>query len=255
MTTEEKERAPSVSDFLTPSPSLPFVLRRKQEDGSVKDFPFRCRVLRPGQLIDALQMAQGYAKEKETDGYGDIYREAQAHESIQRLMCRPDPVERADGLREYRPMFISAEQVRNSLNELECAQILNCYEITKAFYKTTDNFSSEDIEKMIDGLADEMAGPFFLSRLDSSDWPELITSLARLVQVLMKQIGPTPSSSPSSSESDPSNSENGTTGSSQLPDAQSLSFSGELPTDRLMTQEEARGFVMNERNRKPEKED
>lgn len=250
--TEEKERAPSVNDFLTPSPSLPFVLRRKQEDGSVKEFPFRCRILRPGQLIDALQMAQGFAKEKETTGYGDIYREAQAHETIQRFMCRPEPILRVDGIKEYRPMFISAEQIRNSLSEMECVQILNCYEITKSFYKMNDTFTEQDIEKMIDVLADEMAGPYFLSRLDSADWPELITSLARSVQSLRKLSGLTLLSSPHTSESDQQSLGDGTIGSSQLPSAHSPSFKNELPTDRLMTREEARDFVMSERNRKPE---
>lgn len=203
MTEQEKERAPSlVRSFLEPSPTCEFVLKRKQEDGSVVDFPLRCRLLRSDQLIDAIEAAQKFAAKRETKGYGDIYREAQAYEVIQRAICRPEPTIVGDR-KEYRPMFVSSDQVRQSLDEIECARMLDFIQITKQYYRTENIIEPEDVEKMVEALADEMAGPYFLSHTDSADWPVIIYELSKMVVQLWSRLGMTPSSLDSTSEFDP----------------------------------------------------
>lgn len=249
MTSEaSKEASPSiVRDLFDPSPSLRFELKRKKEDGSVEVMPFRCRLLRMEQTIEAIEAAQKFAKGRELSGYGDIYKEAQACEIIQRTVCYPDFVER-DGVRHLRPRFVDAAQVRASLDESECAQMLNCFELTKAHYRMTDTVTPADAEKLIDGLANEMMGAYFLGQLDSADWPQLIFGLAKLAQE-WRPSGLTPSDSLSSSESDPSNSETGTTHFSELPSVQSdeLPSGAQPPTDRMLTRDEAREIVKKAR--------
>jgi hypothetical protein len=249
MTEQEKERVPGslVRSFLEPTPSLPFVLKRRQEDGSVKDYPFRCLCLRPAHTIDVLTASQAYAKDKELQGYGDIYRESQAHEAIQRAICQPEPIQKEEGgpVR-YRPMFTSADQVRMSLTEAECARLIDCITLTKEHFNVTRDTTPEDVEKMVNALADELAGPFFLSQLDSADWPSLIYELARLVSKQWKETGRTHSSSHSSSASDPLSLESGTTGFSTLPDAQSTGDGPKLSLETQhfpLTREQAREMV------------
>lgn len=251
MSEASKEAPPSiVRDLFDPSPSLRFEIKRKHEDGSVEVFPFRCRLLRVEQVHEALQAAQQYAKGKELPGYGDLYKEAQAIEILWRSMCEPELVEKErDGrkIRYLRPRFATPQQLRESLDESECAQAISCYEATKAYYRTTNILTDEDVEKYIDALADELTGPYFLGQLDSADWPHLIWSLARLAQSWRPPNIPTPSNSPNSSESNPSNSASGTTGFSELPAAQSSGNENEpnieLPTDRILSREEAREIV------------
>lgn len=249
MSEASKEASPGiVRDLFDPSPSLRFDLKRKQEDGSVKAWPFRCRLLRVEQVHEAIIAAQKYAKGKELEGYGDVYREAQACEILQRAICDVETGEREEGGRTkrwLRPKFTSTEQLRMSLDESECAQMLNCYELTKAHFKVTDDLEPEQVERIIDGLADEMAGPYFLGQWDSSEWPRLIFSLARLAQSWRPANGgPTPSSSESSSESSPLSSESGTTDFSELPSVQSVELPNvSLPTDKVLTRDEAREIV------------
>lgn len=251
MTEQEKERAPSlVRSFLEPSPTLEFVIKRKQEDGSVVDLPLRCRLLRSDQLIDALEAAQKFAAKREAKGYGDIYREAQAYEVIQRAICRAEPTVIGDR-KEYRPYFVSSDQVRQSLDEVECARMLDFIQITKQYYRTENVVEAEDVEKMVEALADEMAGPYFLSHTDSADWPVIIYELSRMVARLWSQSGTTPSSLGSISESDQQSSPLGTGGSQELPDA-SLTVSGErkpLPKRPVRSRVEAREFVKKQRSK------
>src|SRR5690606_15325164 len=147
MSEASKEAPPSiVRDLFDPSPSLRFELKRKKEDGSVEVLPFRCRLLRVEQIHEAIIAAQKYAKGKELDGYGDVYREAQACEILQRTICEVDLGEREENgrlKRWLRPMFTSTEQLRMSLDEAECAQMLNCYELTKAHFRVTDDVEPE----------------------------------------------------------------------------------------------------------------
>jgi hypothetical protein len=250
MSEASKEAPPSiVRDLFDPSPSLRFELKRKRDDGSVEAYPFRCRLLRTEQTIEALEAAQKYAKGRELPGYGEIYNEAQAHEVLLRAICEADYVDKGDGVRRLRPRFVSTQQLRSSLDESECAQMINCYEITKAHYRTTDLITPEDVEKYVDRLAGELSGPLFLGRLDSADWPQLIWSLARLAQSWRPETDPTHSSSPSSSESDPSSSESGTTGFTELPAAQSSEIGSgiSLPTDHQLSREQAAEIVKKAR--------
>lgn len=249
MTEKEVETPDLVDEFLKPAPSLPFVLKRKQEDGSVKEIPYRCRLLRLDQMADILRAAEKYAGKDE----GDLYREAQAHETIQRVMMHPEP--RDDGT--YRPKFVDADHVRRSLDEVECAQILTTHQLTREHFRMTGRFTPEDVSQMTDALADEMAGPYFLSQWDSADWVTIILEQAREIQSLRKLTGRVPSSSPSSLESDPESSDPGITGSMpelslQLSEQESVS----VPImDRIMTREEARAFVLEQQKKPPKDEE
>lgn len=256
MTETETERVPDlVDEFLKPAPSLPFVLKRKQADGSVKEIPYRCRLLRLDQMTDVLRAAQAFAKEsQELKDYGDIYREAQAHETIQRVMCRAEVGDNG----KLKPMFVDANHVRRSLDEIECAQILTTHQITREHFRMTGKVDAAQLEEMVHALADEMAGPYFLSQWDSADWPTFIFELARMVESLWKKTGYVPSSLDSSSESPLENSDPGTTGS---PAELSLQLSGdeeaEIPTSvKPMTREEAKAFVLSQQQlTKPDADD
>lgn len=256
MSETENERAPSlVRSFLEPSPTLPFTLYRKKEGGGVEEFPVRCRLLYLHSRIDVLEAATLFRDNTKAKTNEDIYKEAQAIGAIQRSICRPEPKER-DGKKFYSPYFVNEEQVRASLTAAECAQMLNFISITERYYNTARTVEPEDVEKMIDALADEMAGPYFLSQWDSADWPLVIFTQARMLQEAWAELGRTPSDLQSSSESDLSNSQSGTTGFTELPDAQLNDGSNApLPTDRIMTREEARAFVQEQAKRKPQPEE
>lgn len=256
MSETENERAPSlVRSFLEPSPTLPFVLFRKKEGGGVEEFPVRCRLLRLDQTIDVLEAADLFRQNTKAKSNVDIYKQEQAVEAIQRAICRPEPKVR-DGRTHYSPYFVDATQVRASLTAAECAQMLNFISITERYYNTARTVEPEDVEKMVDALTDELAGPYFLSQWDSADWPVLIYTLAGMVQEAWAELGRTPSDLQSSSESDLSNSGSGTIGFTELPGAQLNDGSNKpLPTDRIMTREEARAFVQEQAKRKPEPED
>ena len=247
-----------VRDLFEPSPSLRFELERKRADGSVETYPFRCRLLRVDQIHDAILAAQKYAKDRgELKDYGDIYREAMACELLQRAIVQEEMGERVEGgriKRWYRPMFVDTEQLRRSLDEAECAQLLNCYELTKAHFRAVQPYTEEEVEDMLDSLADAMMGPYFLGRLDSADWPHLIFVLARLARSWRPSKTQTPSDSLSSSESDPSTSDPGTTTFSELPVARSVSTPSvpDPPTDRILTREEAREIVKRQRGESEE---
>lgn len=239
----------------TPSPSLPFELKRRQEGGGVKSFPVRVRVLHPHETDDVLACAQAYAKKRGELGkeYADIYREAQAVELLLRAVCDPELKENPDGTRSWRRMFVSADQLRSALFEYELAQLLNCYEVTKAYYRIGPQFSDKQIDDFIEKLADEFAGPFFLGQLDSADVPELIFSLARRAMELRELAGWTPSDSRSASESTSQSSGTGTSDFTELPEALLTASEPPLamPTDKLMTREQARALVQGAQGNSP----
>jgi hypothetical protein len=240
-----------VRQLMTPSPSLPFELKRRQEGGGVKSFPVRVRVLHPEEIHDALVDAQAYARKRGeiSKDYQDLYREAQAVEVLLRAVCHPELVESPDGkTRTWRRMFVNSQQLRSALFEHELAQLLNCYEVTKATYRYGPQFTEAQVDEFIEKLADEFAGPFFLGQLDSADVPELIFSLARRAVEFRTLAGWTPSDSPSSSGSTSQSSETGTTDFSELPEALLTESSPAvaMPTDKLMTREEALRFVRDQ---------
>jgi hypothetical protein len=242
---EQTDKPSLVRSLMQQSPTLGFLMRRRQADGSIVDFPFRVQLLRSVSTTDILADAQKYAKaRKEIPGYTDIYKEAQAVALVQACMCH-DTLNEA-GTR-YLPYFVSSQQVRESLDETEIAQVVNCYEITKSYFGFGD-VDEETVEALIDNLADEFQGPFFLSQFASEDWPRIIYFLARLAQSWRPETPPTSSHSPDTSESNPENSPSGTGGFSELPvvrSSEDSSSSGSLspPTDRLLTRQEAREVV------------
>lgn len=221
-------------------PSDLFKFKKVQPDGSVKDYDLRVKLLRLEQNHQVLRAAQEYAqKQGEAPGtYGDIYREAQAVEMLTLALCRTEEQTLPDGTRYYPPLFTDPKQLRMSFTAPEMAQCLNMYEIVKAKYGAIERFSEDELATWRDRLADRMRGPFFLSLLDSTHWPQLIFSLAQEAQALREQLGLPLSTSPDSSASDPSTYSQSTGSFSELPEGQSAS--GEpLPTDHLLTPDEA----------------
>jgi hypothetical protein len=241
----EEKPHPLVRELTEPSPSRVYDIKRRNQDGSVEVVKFRVRLLRPAQSIDALVAAQEYATRKgEAKGYGDIYKEAQVHELLQRSLCHVEIGER-NGKKFLRPIFVDADQLRDSLDEAECAQLINCYSITKSYFGLAEEFDDAKLETYIERLSNEMGGPYFLSLVDSSDWPQLIFSLARSAQSSRQSGSQTHSSSPSTSESNHSSSETGTTGFSALPSAHlsDLPNGEQLPTDHYLTPDESRDIA------------
>lgn len=252
MTDTEKERAPSlVRGFIEPSPSKEFVLKRKQEDGSVVDFPLRCRLLRSDQVIEVLEAAQVFSEKRELRGHSDIYREAQAHEAIARAICMPE-IHEKNGRKFLQPYFLTAQQVRENLDEIECARMLDFIQLTKEFYRTANVIEEEDVDEMIEALSDEMMGPYFLSHTDSADWPSIIYGLAKKANALWKMLGSIQPDSQTSSESTPSTSDPGTTGPSEQLDAHMID-SGETRQlhKQIRSREDAREFVKKQRLKTP----
>lgn len=243
---EQTDRPSLVRSFSQQSPSLGFVMRRTKRDGSVVEYPFRVRLLRAAQNFDVLAAAQAFAREKkEVEGYTDIYREAQAVELVQRVMLQDTPTPTPDGGETFLPYFVSGAQVRDSLDESEIAQVVNCYEITKAYFGFGSEVDEQSVAAVLDKLADEFSGPFFLSQFASLDWPQLIYTLARLAT--KQRSDPTYLDSLSTSESGPETSESGTSGFSTLPETHSESepelSKMQVPTDRQLNRETARDLV------------
>ncbi len=232
----------------SPAPSDVFNLRRVKADGSIVDYPVRVRLLRAEESHAALIAAQQYAKQKQelSKEYGDVYREGQAIEVIWRSLCHVEMPTGDDGNTRFRNIFVSAQQLRASFTELDMAQCLNMVELVKAKYGAIETFTSDEFEMWIDRLSRGFDGVHFLALLSSSDWPRLILSLAQEVRRLQTLLP-----SPPTSDSDPESSPPGTGDSSTLPSAQSRDGL-ELPTDHVMTSDEARGLVRGVRKPDPE---
>jgi hypothetical protein len=208
------------------------------------------RLLRVEENLEAIREAQAFARERGevSKEYGDIYREAQAVEVVRRAMCMPDEVDRPDGTKFYRPLFISSEQLRQSFTENEMAICLNAYELVKAQFRCVKSFDPEEINNWAARLSDTLLGPFSLSQLDSSHWPALIMALASRVRVLSDQIGQPLPSSLDSTESDPENSGNTIGGSTSAPYVSLSDSSGNsVPNEKLLTRAEADEIVKKRR--------
>jgi hypothetical protein len=236
-----------ISTLLEGGPSLPWKLQKKKADGTVIEIPYRMKVLRAEENLSALKDAQDTAKARgEVQGYGDIYKEAQAHEVLRRAICHPEKRDRPDGSSYYPPVFVETSQLRESLTELEMAALLNAYEITKSTFAVVEGLEAHDAESWIARLSDALRGPFSLSQLDSAHWPALILLLARVCAGLYQELGrPLPSSGPTSASA-PESSTSSTGSSGPPPSASTTESDGEpieVGSETLLTADEARELV------------
>lgn len=241
-----------VMGIMTSAPSDKFVFKKVQEDGTIKDYPIRVKLMRLEQDLMILREAQAYAKAQGEvpESYGDIYRNAQAVELLTLALCRTEEDTRGDGTRYYPPIFTDSRQLRASFTAPEMAQCLNMYELVKAKYGAVETFSEDEYGQWRDRLAEPMRGPLFLSLLDSAHWPTLMYSLAREAKQLREDLGLESSTSLDSLESDPTKSGTGIGTFSTLPDGQDAN--GEpLPTDHILTADQAR--ARSKRMLKPKK--
>lgn len=227
-TTTHDDASALIGTLLDCAPGDDYDIKRFLADGSAKIVKVRVQVLRVDENHAALIAAQKYAKERgELKDYGDVYREAQAIEVLLRALRLPVKRERSDGTSYYPQLYLTAEQLRQSLTEPEMAKLLNCYELTKARFSSFESLEPEDLDAAIEKLADGYSGAHFLARLDSSLWPELILALARRAVSLAELAGLTLSASPSGSESDPESSDITTTSPSGRPsDSSAVAPSG-----------------------------
>ncbi len=207
--------------------------------------PVRLRVLRAEENMQALKSAQDVAHAMgELGGYGDIYKEAQCYEVLQRALCHIDKRKRADGTEYYPPVFTDSRQLRSSFNESEIAVLLNCYDVTKAEFSALEGLEEREAEMWIARLSDPLQGPFFLSQLDSRHWPACIALLAGIARDLYLRAGlPLPSLQPTS-ESNPESSTVATGSSTSQPSASSTDEEEATVTPgELLTKEQARALA------------
>ena len=230
-----------VMGLLSSAPSDRFVFKKVQEDGTIKDFAIRIKLMRLEEDTMILRDAQAYAKAngEAPESYGDIYRNAQAAELLTRAVCHTEERVRADQTRYYPPLFSDSRQLRASFTAPEMAQCLNMYELVKAKYGAIETFSEEEYGRWRERLADQLRSGFFLQLLDSAHWPILMFRLAEEATLLRQQLGLPTSTSLDISESGQPNSGPGIGEFSTLPDGRS-DEGVELPTDHLMGADEAR---------------
>ncbi len=234
-----------VAKYLKGAPSEVFDFVRVMPNGERVLIKIRVQLQRAEDNIDALVEAQGTAKtKKETADYGDIYKEAQAHELLARALRATEEHPLPDGTKHYPPLFVGAAHLRTAFTESELAVLLNCYHIVKAKYGPLEFLEKEDAETWIARLSDPLRGPFFLSQLDSLHWPGLLFLIATVARDLYASAGLELPTLDVSSES-PSEESTPDTGSSGAPPVVSSTQDPELkvPTGRLMTAEEAAALV------------
>ncbi len=227
----------------SPSEILRFV--RVGIDGVERSYGVRMRILRSAERIAALCAAQEFAKQHQEDQkqYSDLYKEAQAHEVVARALCHVEPRERPDGTKYFQPVFTSAEQLRQSFTEDEILRCLNMYTLVGAKYGGLMDFNENDVDMWASRLSDAIAGPFFLSRLDSLAWPGLTLSLARRVAELSESLSRPLPNWRVTSESDLSSSDPGTGSFTESSSAYSENGSVPIPSDRPMSREDARALA------------
>jgi hypothetical protein len=206
----------------------------------------RLKVLRGEENLQALAASQEVAKEKgELGGYGDIYKEAQAYEVLQRALCHVNKRTRGDGTEYYPPVFTDSRQLRMSFNESEIAVLLNCYDITKAEYSALEGLEEREAELWIARFSDPLQGPLSLSQLDSRHWPACIYLLAGIARDCYREAGRPLPSLLGSSESSPENSAQDTGSSTAPPSASSTDASEQVQVTagELLTREQARALA------------
>lgn len=235
---------------LTPAPSMVFKLdRHRQEKGTdvIVRYPIRVQLLSVEEDISLLLDAQEFARSRGevSKDYGDVYKEAQAVELLVRCLRQIESRDLPDGVTYYPALFTTPAQLRGAFNVSEMAQCVNMYEIVKARYGALESFDPADTELWISRLSDPLARYHFLSVLDSQAWSLLILNMATWA----KENSSRPLTNwDDTSESDPQSSDE-PTGFSTLPPAES-SAGDELPTDKLLTAEEARLRVQQMKRRK-----
>jgi hypothetical protein len=240
--------------LLDVAPSEVFTFEKIQPDGSKKPYRVRVRLLRVEEDHQCLASAQKYAKDRgETKDYGDIYKEAQAVALLAKALCRVEKRERPDGTSYYPPLFTSEEHLRASFTAAEMAQCLNMYELVRSKYNALRTLDDLTVAQWADRLGDPLNGPFYLALLDSSHWPSLLLSLARELRAEYVRTGRLQSPSPDSSESGQESLETGTGSFTELPSAHSEESDIELPTDHLLTPDEAREKAGRIYKRRPKK--
>lgn len=235
-----------VSTLLEGGPSLPWKLQKKLPTGQIAEIPYRMQVLRAEENMAALKAAQDTAKERgELQGYGDIYKEAQAHEVLCRAIRHPEKRDREKGPSYYPPVFVETRQLRESLTELEMASLLNAYEITKSTFAVIEGLQERDAESWIARLSDPLKGPFYLSQLDSHHWPGVILLLARVCRGLYQELGRELPSLEPTSTSDLESSTSSTGSSGEQPSASSGDGEREITVtaDKLLSADEARELI------------
>lgn len=239
-----------VQAYLEGGPSEVFDVVRVQRDGSRAKMQVRIRLLRSEENIEALKAAQKTARDfGEAEPYGDIYKEAQAHEVLARCVCATEehPLtgpEAKPGAVYYPPLCVNAAHLRKCFNETELAVFLNCYHIVKSKYGAIELLEKGDAETWITRMSDPLRGPFYLSHLDSLHWPGLIVLLATVSRDLCQAAGLELPSLETSTESTPDASTSDT-GSSTEPPSVSSTADPELkvPAGTLLTKETAAEIV------------
>lgn len=227
-----------VRSLLDGAPSKVFDFIKTQPNGERTKTKFRMRVLRIEENHSAIVDSQKYAKTRgELEGYGDIYREAQAVELLTMALCHVEAQPRPDGTSFYPQVFTDSRQLRASFNEPELGVLLNCYQIVKSEYGSLETLDQQNVETWIARLSDELRGPFHLSQLDSLHWPGLILSLAKMVASLQSELGLPRLILPDTLESAQPSSDLATGDSSQPPSA--LLDGEEVPSDKILTRDEA----------------
>jgi hypothetical protein len=248
--------------LLDGAPTKLFRLEKYLPSGERVYSTIRIKVLRKEENLRALKAAQDTAKEAgEHANYGDIYREAQADEVLQRALCHPTKRQRPDGKTSYYPpLFTDARQLRMAFTEQELAVLLNAYEVTKAEYSTLEGLEEREAELWIARLSDPLQGPFWLSQLDSRHWPACIYMLAGMARDLYLSAGLALPSLQPTSVSSPESSTAGTGSSTEQPSASPIVGDSESgPVDdsvkvtpgELLTPTQARAIA---RKKKPEPE-
>jgi hypothetical protein len=233
-----------IQTLLDGAPTKEFDFVKVQADGQRVTTKIRMRYLRAEETIQAIKAAQQYAKDTgELDGYGDIYREAQAYEILRPALCHPDKRERGDSTSYYPPLFTDTRQLRASFNEGDIATLLNCYQITKGLFSTVEGLEESDSETWIARLSDPLRGPFYLSQLDSLHWPACIFMLAKAARDLYQSAGLPLPSLDGSSESDHKSSTGLTGSSGERPSASSTEPDVKLGPDKILSADEAREII------------
>lgn len=241
-----------VLSLLDGSPSEVWDFTKILPNGERTKTQVRLRVLRVEENLQAIKSAQDVAKEKgELGGYGDIYKEAQCYEVLQRALCHIAKRTRPDGTEYYPPVFTDARQLRSSFNESEIAVLLNCYDITKAKYSALEGLEEREAELWIARLSDPLQGPFFLSQLDSRHWPGCIALLAGIARDLYQRAGLQLPSLRTTSESEPESSTADTGSSTSQPSASSTDNDEvTVAPGELLTREQARAMAVKSRKKK-----